>query len=97
VGLSRFHETARSYLARDERAAAEARALIGARSELAGRVSARRAQIAALRARGAALACDLENRAQHAETLLRRVPCPLDEARAAVDAVEAGLMQATRV
>ncbi len=55
VGLMRWRDTADQYAATDERAAAAAEALLALRGELTGRLSARRAQAAALSARNPAL------------------------------------------
>jgi hypothetical protein len=89
VGLTRWRETAGQYLATDERAAASAEALLALRGELGGRLSARRAQAAALGARGLALPAAAEARARDADQLLRRRPAPIDEARRAVEEYEA--------
>ena len=89
VGLARFRETVEGYLAHDQRAAAEASAAVGARAELAGRLSARRAQAAALAARGGVDPAPLEALARDAEVLLRAHPLPLARARRAVEAYEA--------
>jgi hypothetical protein len=102
IGLARFHETAEGYLASEHRAEDEALAATGARAELQGRLSARRAQAAALAARaGVDLGLDLdpaplEARARDAERLLRAPPIPLARARRAVEAYEAAVLALSR-
>ena len=92
VGLSRWRDTAGQYLATDERAAASAEGLCAQKAELGGRLSARRAQAAALGARGLALPTAADARARDAEQLLRRRPAPIDEARRAVEEYEAAVV-----
>ena len=92
VGLTRWRATAEQYLASSSAAAAAAEALLGRRGELAGRLSARRAQAAALAARGLALDPSFEARAREAEALLKHRPVPLDEAARLVEAYEAGVV-----
>jgi hypothetical protein len=89
VGLQRWRAAAEQYLAADAAAAAEAEALLGRRGELAGRLSARRAQAAALAARGMAIDPGSEARAREAESWLRQRPLPLEEATRAVEQYEA--------
>jgi hypothetical protein len=96
VGLARFCETAEGYLAHDQRAAAIASAAIGARAELAGRLSARRAQAAALTARAGVDPAALEARARDADALLRAHPLSLARARLAVEAYEAEVVALSR-
>jgi hypothetical protein len=96
VGLARLHETAAGYLAHDEQALADADAAIGARAELQGRLSARRAQAAALTARHGVDPAPLEARAREAELLLRAPPIPLARARRAVEAYEAAVVALSR-
>lgn len=96
VGLARFRETVEGYRAHDQRAATEANAAIEAREDLAGRLSARRAQAAALAARGGVDPASLEARARDAEALLRAHPLPLARARLAVEAYEAELVALAR-
>jgi hypothetical protein len=91
VGLARWRSTAEQYEAADAAAAAGAEGLLAQRGELAGRLSARRAQAATLATRGVALDPALEGQAREAEALLRRRPVPLDEAARAVEQYEAGL------
>jgi hypothetical protein len=97
VGLTRWRATAEQYQATDAAAASAAEALLGRRGELAGRLSARRAQAAALGARGAPLDPSVEALAREAEALLRRRPVPLDEAARAVDHYEAAVVATASV
>ncbi len=92
VGLARFHETAEGYLASEQRAEEESNAALGARAELQGRLSARRAQAAALAARAGVDLTPLEARARDAERLLRAHPLSLAHARRAVEAYEAAVL-----
>ena len=96
IGLARFHETAEGYLASEQRAEEEAGAATGARAELQGRLSARRAQAAALAARAGVDRAPLEVQARDAERLLRAHPIPLAQARRAVDAYEAAVLALSR-
>ncbi len=92
VGLTRWRATADDYLASDAAAAAGAEALLARRGELTGRLSARRAQAAALGARGLAIDPSHEGRAREAEGLLRRRPVPIDEAARVVEEYEAAVV-----
>ncbi len=92
VGLARWRDTAGQYHATDERAAGAAEGLLAQRGELGGRLSARRAQAAALGARGHVLPAAADVRAREAEELLRRKPAPIDEARRAVEEYEAAVV-----
>jgi len=92
VGLARWHETAEGYRAADEAAAAQAEAALGMRDELSGRFSARRAQAAALLARGGGSGAALEARAREVEALLAQRPFPLDAAKRAVEGYEAAVL-----
>jgi hypothetical protein len=83
---------AEEYAASAAAAAAEAEALLGRRGELAGRLSARRAQAAALGARGVPIDPSSESRAREADALLRQRPVPLDEAARAVEQYEAAVV-----
>ena len=96
VGLARFCATAESYLASDRRAAEQADAALGAREELQGRLSARRAQAAALAARAGIDPTPLEARAREAERLLRAPPILLTQATRAVEAYEAAVLALIR-
>jgi hypothetical protein len=97
VGLMRWRDTASQYAATDERAAAAAEALLALRAELSGRLSARRAQAAALGARNPAQALGpaAEARAREADQLLRRRPAPIDDVRRAVEEYEAAVVALT--
>jgi hypothetical protein len=97
VGLLRWRDTASQYVATDERAAAAAEGLLALRGELTGRLSARRAQAAAVGARNPALALGpaAEARAREADQLLRRRPAPIDDARRAVEEYEAAVVALT--
>lgn len=88
VGLGRWMESARAALAGDERIAAAFAAVLARRDEIAGRLSARRAQAAA---RGKAIDPALEDVAREAERLLARRPTPLAEASALVERYETAL------
>jgi hypothetical protein len=92
VGLTRWRAIAEEYYATDGAAAATAEARLARRGELAGRLSARRAQAAALGARGLVLDPSFEAQAREAEALLHRRPVPLDEAARAVDAYDAAVV-----
>jgi hypothetical protein len=92
VGLGRWQATAEHYRAVDEEAAGRAEAVLGLRGELSGRLSARRAQAAALAGRGHALEPAAEARAREADELLRRRPTPIAEAARAVEQYEAAVV-----
>jgi hypothetical protein len=92
IGLTRWRATAEDYYATDGAAATAAEALLARRGELAGRLSARRAQAAALGARGLVLDPSFDAHAREAEALLRRRPAPLAEAARAVDVYEAAVV-----
>jgi hypothetical protein len=96
VGLARFSATAEGYLASDQHALAQAVAALGAREELQGRLSARRAQAAALAARAGIDPTPLEAWARDAERLLRAPPIPLGRATRAVEAYEAAVLALIR-
>jgi hypothetical protein len=89
VGLARFHEATLREHGADAATLAAAEALVGRPGELSGRLSARRAQAAALASRGRVLPEGAEARAREAEGLLRQRPVPIDEATRAVEAYEA--------
>jgi hypothetical protein len=82
VGLSRFDETIRERLEREERAAAANKLIADAPEELIGRLAARRGQLKQLRARGARTSPDLEQQADALATLLAQSPLPLGRASA---------------
>jgi hypothetical protein len=92
VGLARWRATAEQYHATAHAAATAAEALLARRGELAGRLSARRAQAAALGARGLALDPAAEARAREADMLLRKRPVPIDEATKVVEGYEAAIV-----
>ena len=88
VGLVRWRETARSYLAQDQAVASSLDSLVGKRTELIGRLSARRAQLDALASRGVHVDPELMARGAAAEALLRARPTALADAERAVDAYD---------
>jgi hypothetical protein len=92
VGLLRFREAVRREHAAEAAATAAAEALLGRPGELAGRLSARRAQAEALAARGLSLEAGAEASAREAEALLRQRPVPLDDLTRAVEAHEAAVI-----
>jgi chaperonin cofactor prefoldin len=96
VGLARWQETARSYIAADTAAAHAYDALAAKRVELEGRLSARRAQLQAFVARGAAVDPKLEGRGRDAAALLKQRPMNLASATAAVDAFDAEVVAVAR-
>jgi hypothetical protein len=89
VGLSRWHETARQYVATDQAVAGALLALRSRRVELEGRLSARRAQLQALTARGAKVDPGLDGRANEAAAALKRRPLDVGRATELVEAFEA--------
>ncbi len=88
VGLARWLEVARGVLETELGVAVAARAAEEQRTELAGRLSARRAQASALAARGLAVPPDVEQIARGAEATLRARPTDLAKARSEVDSYE---------
>jgi hypothetical protein len=92
VGLARWQETLDSYLAADTAVASALEGLGARRVELAGRLSARRAQLAALLARGAQVDPALEGRGRTAEALLTVHPTDMARATVAVEAFEADVV-----
>lgn len=86
IGLRRWNEAARGYLARDGAVTAALQALLEQRTELGGRLSARQAQLEALVARGASVDPGLAAQRSAAEALLRARPTRLAEAERAVEA-----------
>jgi hypothetical protein len=88
IGLERWLATADEYVAAERGVAERFAKLVEKRTELSGRLGARRAQAQALLVRGASLEADVEERARAAEALLRQRPTVLAEAEAAVDAYE---------
>jgi hypothetical protein len=89
VGLARWQETAQAYIATDTAAARAFDGLVARRVELEGRLSARRAQLQAFVARGAAVDPKLDGRGREAQALIKQHPIDLAGATAAVDAFEA--------
>jgi hypothetical protein len=96
VGLTRWFEVAEQYLATDRAITDRVEALTAQRTELKGRLSARRAQARALAARGAAFDPTLEQKAEQADALLRARPTSLARASALVEAYEAAVVLASR-
>jgi hypothetical protein len=96
AGLARWLQSAEQHLGRDTQAIHRAGALLARRSELAGRLSARRAQAASLVARGAHLPAAVDAMAAEAQRLLDERPCPIGRAAAAVEAYEQALSSASR-
>jgi len=94
VGLARFQEAALREHGADAATIAAAESLLGRPAELSGRFEARRAQAAALAARGRPLPEGAEGLAREAEALLRRRPVPIDEATRAVEAYDAEVVAA---
>ncbi|HEY1694155.1 MAG TPA: hypothetical protein VGG39_18430 [Polyangiaceae bacterium] len=88
VGLQRWNESARAYLTHDAGIAATLDNVVARREELAGRLSARRAQVTALQARGVVVPADAEDLAREADRLLSARPTPLARARALVERFE---------
>lgn len=88
VGLARWRDAAREYLDHDAKIARALAAVLARRDELSGRLSARRAQAAALVARGASLDPSAEPAARDAEALLARRPTPLAKAKELVERYE---------
>lgn len=98
VGLGRWIAAAEGYLANDSSVAAALARLRARRDELRGRLLARRAQAAALVARGAPARVGLDADAEEALRLLSRRPTLLDEAERRVDRYEDEVVKmATRV
>ncbi len=96
VGLARWFESAEQYLATDRAIKDRVEALGAQRTELAGRLSARRAQARAIAARGKAIDPEMDRRAQDAEALLHARPTPLARAAALVETYEAAVVAAAR-
>jgi hypothetical protein len=96
VGIQRWMQAAEQHLGRDTQAIHRAGALLARRSELAGRLSARRAQAASLVARGAHLPASVDAMAAEAQRLLDERPCPIGRAAAAIEAYELVLSSSPR-
>jgi hypothetical protein len=88
VGLAKWSEAARGYLANDATIADALAAVLARRDELGGRLSARRAQAAALAARGVRLEAAAEEAAREAEKLLAERPTRLARATEVVERYE---------
>ena len=88
VGLARWLEVARGVLAAEVEVARAAEAAEAKRTELLGRLSARRAQQSALAARGVPASPDLDLVARSAEALLRDRPTDLEKAAREVERYE---------
>jgi hypothetical protein len=88
VGLAKWREAAGAYRSNDGKIAGAFEKVIGRREELAGRLSARRAQAAALAARGVVIETVAEQAAREAERLLVERPTHLARATEAVEKYE---------
>jgi hypothetical protein len=91
VGLARWNDAAKGYLAADGQIARALSSVLARREELSGRLSARRAQVAALVARGVSLDPSAEDAAREAEKLLARRPTPLARAAELVERFDAAV------
>jgi hypothetical protein len=89
VGVERWLEACEGYLHADEAVLRAAEGMAAKKREIEGRLSARRAQIAALEARGAPHEDRLDELASAVTTALAKRPILLDEAGAALDSFEA--------
>jgi hypothetical protein len=96
VGLERWFEAAREFLAGDRAVKAAYDGLVARRAEIAGRLGARRAQARSLAARGSPLDPAEEARGAEAEALLNKRPTPLERAAKVVDAFEAAVVARSR-
>ncbi len=96
VGLARWFESAEQYLATDRSIKDRVDAFRAQRTELVGRLSARRAQARAIGARGKAIDPAFDQKAEDADKLLRTRPTPLAAASALVEAYEAAVVAAAR-
>jgi hypothetical protein len=88
VGLRKWEEVARTYVANDGRIAGAFDRVMARREELSGRLSARKAQVAALVARGQVVPPGADEAAREAERLLAARPTPLARVTALVDRFE---------
>jgi hypothetical protein len=93
VGLTRWLEVARGVLEAEREVVTTARQAEATRTELEGRLSARRAQAAALIARGpgGAASAELDELARKADRALQNRPTDLAEARRQVDRYESAV------
>jgi hypothetical protein len=96
IGLARFSEALTREHDVDRLAARAAEALLARPTELRGRLSARRAQAAALTARGQPLDPGAAAAAREAEELLSRKPLPIDAATRAVELFESSVVAAAK-
>jgi hypothetical protein len=96
VGLERWVETCRGYVDTERAALAGLASLADRKAELAGRLSARRAQLAALRQRGAHVDPSVGDLDRAAEAALGRKPLALADATARVEAFEASVLAAAQ-
>jgi hypothetical protein len=96
VGLAKWQEAAQTHLANDSKIAAALDQVLARRDELAGRLSARRAQAAALVARGIALEGGAEQVASEAARLLAERPTPLARAAELVERYDRLVRASTR-
>ena len=96
IGVARYRETATLY--RDaERAIVAARdGLVSKRTELKGRLSARRAQLATLVARGVVVPRELDQQGRDAEVLLGQRPLVLEAVAPLIDTFEADVVALSR-
>ncbi|HEY8091305.1 MAG TPA: hypothetical protein VIF09_25755, partial [Polyangiaceae bacterium] len=88
VGLRKWEEAAGAYLANDSGIAGAFERVMARREELSGRLSARRAQVAALVSRGQVVPPGADEAAREAERLLAARPTPLARVTALVDRFE---------
>jgi hypothetical protein len=88
IGLARWSTAASELFEKTTSARNRATTLLARRAELAGRLSARRAQAQALVARGGSLPAATQALADEADALLRTRPTPIARAVSAVEAFE---------
>jgi hypothetical protein len=93
-GAERWLGVADQYEAKDKGATQRAEVLLGKRAELAGRLTARRAQAQAFAARGAPLPPEVEMLGREAEALLRQRPTPVGLAATALERYEEAVRSA---
>jgi hypothetical protein len=96
VGIERWRATCEEYLAADRGVVDAAAALRDRRSELAGRFSARSAQLQALAAKGSPRDPELEALAIAARSAIEHKPWSLDAIARTVDAFEAAVIAAAK-
>jgi hypothetical protein len=95
VGVTRWMEVARGVLAGQRETIRAANAAVEARTELTGRLSARRAQATAIAARGVLVPFELEQLARDAEATLRERPTDMRKAAQEIEGYEAGVRRLT--